>query len=128
MPPRRTRNYGPRRSKPGAGKAWLVGLLSVTTIAALLATAYLLRTVNVTEDTLTLVPASGPSAVQAILIDQSDPISQLQVQRLGQILDQVIEQASVGERIDLFVLAHDGTQSLAPVISLCRPKSEGNVL
>ena len=26
------------------------------------------------------------------------------------------------------MLAHDGTQSLAPVISLCRPKSDGNVL
>jgi len=96
-------------------------------IVALLGGSYWRHSVALEQDSTTLCPVTGPSAVNAILIDQSDPISPLQLQRLSQILDQTINDASVGERIDLYVLAHDSMQSLAPVISLCRPKSEGNM-
>jgi len=96
-------------------------------IICLLGGAYWRRAVTLQLDATSLCPVAGPSAVNAILIDQSDPISPLQIQRLSQILDQTIEEASVGERIDLYVLAHDSLQSVAPIISLCRPKSEGNM-
>ncbi|MGR3717020.1 MAG: hypothetical protein ACU0B1_09770 [Thermohalobaculum sp.] len=70
----------------------------------------------------------GPAGVHAILIDKSDPITPLQAQRARQILDAAIERAVVGERVDLYVLAENNNQAMRPVISLCRPKSNGSEL
>jgi hypothetical protein len=73
-------------------------------------------------------PISGPVAVHAVLLDQSDPISPLQVQRLRQRVNQIVDEAEIGERIDLYVLAANGMQAMVPRFSLCRPKSGGNML
>ena len=78
-------------------------------------------------DTATLCPSTGPVAVHAIMLDQSDPITPLQAQRLGQVVDKVVDGAAVGERIDLYVLTQDSAQALRPRLSLCRPKPEGNM-
>jgi hypothetical protein len=72
-------------------------------------------------------PIAGPVGVHAVLLDRSDPISPLQVQRLRQVINQAVNEAEIGERIDLYVLTADGTQAMAPRFSLCRPKSEGSM-
>src|SRR5689334_9023424 len=59
-------------------------------------------------------PRAGPVAVHAVLLDQSDPITPLQAQRLSQVIDRVVGEAEIGERIDLYVLTSDGTKALVP--------------
>jgi hypothetical protein len=75
-----------------------------------------------------MCPAGGPTAVHAVLLDRSDIITPLQAQRIRQVFDRIMDSADVGERIDLYVLAADEKQALAPKVSMCRPKSDGNML
>jgi hypothetical protein len=79
-------------------------------------------------DRETLCPASGPAGVHAVLIDRSDAITPLQAQRIRQVFERIMDSAAVGERIDLYVLAADETQALAPKLSMCRPQSDGSML
>jgi len=129
----RTRNAprGPRQRRDGGGStisAWLVGGLAILLISAILGGYTYLRLTKTAYDTATMCPIAGPAAVHAMLIDRSDPISPLQTQRLQQILRAIIDGAVVNERIDLYILSQDGLQSETPVVSLCRPPSEGNIL
>jgi len=105
----------------------LIGVSTAIVIAGV-GGGYWLRKTRVAVDEATMCPVAGPTAVHAILVDRSDAITPLQAQRLHQVLDRIVSEASVGERIDFYVLAGDGTQALAPVVSLCRPKSNGNDL
>jgi hypothetical protein len=106
----------------------LVGGLAVVLVLAILGGYAYVRFTRVSYDAVTMCPVAGPSAVHAVLIDRSDPISPLQTQRLQQILQGVIDGAVVNERVDLYILSPDGLQRATPVVSLCRPPSEGNFL
>lgn len=121
------RDYGVRQPKTGNGKTWALGLATVFIAAVGVGSLGWTQLNRVPLDTGTSCPIAGPTAVHAILLDQSDPITPLQAQRLSQIVDRVIDEASIGERIDLYVLTADGTQALTPRLSLCRPKSEGSI-
>lgn len=123
---RPVRDFGPRTSKPAQAKVWLLGFATVLLAAGALGFLGWSRMTHVDLVAATLCPVSGPTAVHAILLDQSDPITPLQAQRLGQIVDGVVDEAAIGERIDLYVLTPDATQALTPRLSLCRPKSEGS--
>jgi len=125
---RMTRNFGPQSSKPKQLKTWLVAGLAALLLAVAVALLFWTKTTRIEIDVATLCPVVGPVAVHAVLLDQSDPITPLQAQRLGQVVDRLVEEAAIGERIDLYVLARDGTAALTPRLSLCRPKSEGNKL
>jgi hypothetical protein len=120
------RTFGPRHARPAQTKTWLVGLVTVLTLACALGFVGWTKATHVDLDVTTLCPISGPTAVHAVLLDQSDPITPLQAQRLGQIVDKIVDDAEIGERIDFYVLTRDPTQALAPRLSLCRPKSEGS--
>jgi len=121
---------GPRQRRGGGSGvgAWLVGGLAVVLVLAILGGYAYLRFTRVSYDAATMCPMAGPSAVHAVLIDRSDPISALQTQRLQQILQGIIDGAVVNERVDLYILSPDGLQRATPVVSLCRPPSEGNFL
>jgi hypothetical protein len=97
-------------------------------MAAGVGASYWMRSNRSPLDPETMCSAAGPTSVHAVLLDRSDVITPLQAQRIRQVFDQIIENAAVGERIDLYVLAADGTQALAPKVTMCRPKSEGNEL
>lgn len=105
--------------------AW--SLLGGSLVAIIALVAYRYSTAPPKLDA-NMCPAGGPSAVHALLVDRSDPITPLQAQRVRQVLDAAIQDADVGERLDLYVLAGDGTQALTPQVSLCRPRSEGSEL
>jgi hypothetical protein len=121
------RRFGPSTASHAQTKVWLLGLLTVLIVAGALGLLGWSRATHIDLDTATLCPTSGPTAVHAILLDQSDPITPLQAQRLGQMVDKAVDEAGVGERIDLYVLTPDSTQALTPRLSLCRPKSEGSM-
>lgn len=124
---RPTRSFGPRRSGTAPARVWPLALATILIAGAAIGFLGWSRMTRVDLDTATLCPTSGPTAVHAILLDQSDPITPLQAQRLGQIVDRVVDEAAVGERIDLYVLTQDFTQAMLPRLSLCRPKSEGSM-
>ena len=102
--------------------------VSLAVVALMVGGYAMVRSNHVQVDAATLCPVTGPAAVHAVLLDRSDPITPLQAQRLRQVLNKAVDGAAIGERIDLYVLAGDGTQALSPVVSLCRPRSEGNAL
>jgi hypothetical protein len=123
-----SRRYGPRGRREGNLKPLLVLGASALAVAPLVGLKFWLNAQRVELIASTLCPIAGPTGVHAVLLDRSDPITPLQAQRLHQVLDKVVEDARVGQRIDLYVLAGDGTQALSPAVSLCRPKSDGNEL
>lgn len=121
---------GPRRRRRGSSSvaAVLVGGLAVLLILGAVGGYAYMRINQPTYDEATMCPTAGPSEVQALLIDRSDPISPLQAQRLEQILHRIVDDGPVNERIDLYILTANGLQSEKPVVSLCRPPSAGSYL
>ena len=121
---------GPKRRRRGSSSisAWLVGGLAVALILCTVGGYAYMRMNQPSYDAATMCPMSGPRAVQALLIDRSDPISPLQTQRLEQILHKLIDNGPVDGRIDLYILTANGLQSEHPVVSLCRPPSNGSYL
>lgn len=122
-----TRSFRPRAAPSASTKTWLLGISTVMIVVAVLGFLGWSRATHVELNAVTLCPTAGPVAIHAVLLDQSDPITPLQAQRLSQIVDKVIDEAAVGERIDLYVLTRDAAQALTPHLSLCRPKSEGSM-
>ncbi len=127
QPRMRTRGFGPRGSRPSQLKTWLVAMVTILIAGGALGFLGWSHATHVEQNVATLCPVSGPTAVHAILLDQSDPITPLQAQRLGQIVNKVIDEAGIGERIDFYVLTQDSAQAMTPRLSLCRPKSEGSM-
>jgi len=72
-------------------------------------------------DAATGCPAAGPTAIHAILIDRSDPISPLQGQQVRQAMDRYVKTAAIGERFDLYVANGDAVNVLTAVASVCNP-------
>jgi hypothetical protein len=64
---------------------------------------------------------SGPRAVHVVMVDQTDPISQLQAQRIQQIIQQYREVAAFGMRFDIYVVEGDTKTTLLPILSICSP-------
>ncbi len=116
-----------RQPENGNGKTWAFGIATVVIAAAGVGALGWTQLTHVPLESGTSCPVAGPVAVHAILLDQSDPITPVQAQRLSQVVDRIVDEAAIGERIDLYVLTVDGTQALIPRLSLCRPKSEGSI-
>lgn len=72
-------------------------------------------------DEATACPNTGPTAIHAILIDRSDPISPMQGQQVRQIVDRYVRGARVGERFELYVADSDAVNVLKPVAVVCNP-------
>lgn len=79
-------------------------------------------------DDASLCPKTGPTAIHAILVDRSDPITPLQQSRVRQVIDKAIADAPVGGRVAFYVSETDGVESLAPLIALCNPGREANLI
>jgi hypothetical protein len=128
-PPYRRPLAGRGLRQPGSGhaKSWAFGLLTLFIVASSAGLLGWTQLTRVPLDAGTSCPVAGPVGVHAVLLDQSDPITPLQAQRLAQVVDRLIDETAVGERIDLYVLTSDGTQAMTPRLSLCRPKPDGNV-
>lgn len=106
----------------------LLAVVGIALIVSLGSAWYWVSSKRVKLDAATNCPVSGPTAIHAILIDRSDPISPLQAQQVRQAIDRYINEAKVGERFDLFVADSDAVNVLRPVASVCNPGREGNEL
>ena len=125
------RRYGSARPSKKSERRflpWIIIIITVSTLGGIAGGSVWYRSTIPHIDADTMCPATGPLGVHAVLLDRSDPITPLQAERLRQVVDKAIGDASINERIDLYVLAGDGTQVAIPVASLCRPKADGNEL
>ncbi len=66
-------------------------------------------------------PLDGPRAVHAIMIDQSDPITEQQAQQIREYLVNVKKRASFGTRFDIYTFAGNTTDELRPILRVCSP-------
>lgn len=121
----RRRPRGTDRSPLWAGLALVAALVLV---AAFVAAQYWAKSQYVEIDGASLCPKNGPTAVTAVLVDRSDPLTPQQAQRVQQVLDRVVEEAPVGGRVALYVAEADAFTRLAPILALCNPGSEANPL
>jgi hypothetical protein len=116
-----------RRSRIKSDK--LVGILWFLLGAAMLAAFgigwYVLSAAHVVIDTATNCPKGGPTAVQVVLIDRSDPITPQQGQRVRQYIDEQANRAKPGTRFDLYVADSDAVNVLKPTASVCS-SGQGN--
>ena len=116
-----------RRGTTSGGERWKIVLLISITILLLgggLAAYILTRSDPI--DKASLCPQAGPTGIHAILIDRSDPISELQATKVRQNLERAIFDARAGTRVELFVADSDGLTRPTSVISLCNPGRDAN--
>lgn len=128
MPPPRL--SGRRRGNDrGAGiKFWIVLMSGFLIIGGMVGSGIYYQNARTRVNATSPCPLRGPTAVHAILIDRSDPISPLQADRLRQMINQVTRHMPVGGRIDMYVADSNGWRTLRPVVSLCNPGNTANPL
>jgi hypothetical protein len=110
---------------------WAAYALMAVMIAGVLGVGGLLawrRATAVVRDKVSSCPITGPVAVHAVLVDNSDPLTPLQAQRLAQRVEIIAHSAALDERVDYYLLTAGGDAVAAPEVSLCRPPSDGNAL
>ena len=127
MGPSRTRRPGRRPDRSNLW-AWLASAAALALLALYIGASFWAREQRVEIDEASLCPKSGPTAVTAVLVDRSDPLSPQQAQRVRQVLDQVVNEAPVGGRVALYVAEADAFAALPPVLALCNPGVEANPL
>ncbi len=123
MTARRRRRNGPG-SKNAAGVA-LIALAGAAIISALIG-FYIVNANKPVLDQLSLCDQSGPSALTAILIDATDPISPIQRASIANRVTALTSEIALGERIDVFEI-RDADRVLEPRMGLCRPASSSEV-
>lgn len=71
-------------------------------------------------DPITFCPKSGPVAVHAILIDRTDPLSQIQLEALRREIFHRAQLVSKHEAFRVYEVGHGGVL-LNPVVDVCNP-------
>lgn len=120
------------RSRSGPARdSWKMALVLVVTVGLLAgggAFWWWAKGKRIDIDSATLCPRSGATAVHAVLIDRSDPISGLQATRVRQVLDRAVADIAIGGLLTLYVAESDGVEALRPVLALCNPGRDANPL
>lgn len=75
-----------------------------------------------TYDQATLCPSPGPTAAMIVLLDLTDPLSNVQASRLSALLDNMIDKAPAGTMISLGVVS-EYNENWGARFSLCKPES-----
>lgn len=124
--PRRRRSggniIGHRRSSGGQSNVlWsvmLVGLLAFIGLGG----AWVYRTLGSRGhlDEKTLCPTDGPAGLTVILLDLTDPLTEVQASRLRGLLTEEIERAPVATMVSIGVVS-ELPQNWGPRFALCKP-------
>jgi hypothetical protein len=81
-----------------------------------------IKKIKVTLDVATHCPTTGPTLVQVLLFDRSDPISGQQARRIRQVVHQLRSAAQFGTRFDIYTFDGDEKWVLAPQLTICSPE------
>lgn len=103
-----------------------LGAFGILLIFGLIAGNHWVRTAKQKTDAETLCPLSGPKAVHALIIDRSDPITELQAQRVKQVVHVLKTNAEFGKRFDIYTFVSKPGQALEPVLRICSPGKPEN--
>ncbi len=108
----------------------IAGVLTLTAALLGAAAAFYIWTTwtKIPIDEATLCPQAGPSAIHAVLVDRSDPITPLQQARIRQVIDRIVSDSPIGGRVAFYLSESDGIETLKPLISLCNPGKDANPL
>lgn len=119
------------RSSKAGRKDKAVGLvlaaLGTVLVAALAAVAWVVAH-QAPPNPETNCPREGPREIHLILVDQSDPVTGLQAQRIRQEMARLKTGAAPGTRFDVFTFQGDTSAELPPVVTVCAPKRDANEL
>lgn len=115
--PRNSKRKSARKDKALGAVLTMVGAIL---IAALVGAVWWVGQ-RVPLDPETNCPREGPNSVQLVLIDQSDPVTGLQAQRVRQEITRLKATALPGTRFDIFSFEGDTSNELRPLLSICVP-------
>jgi hypothetical protein len=112
-----------RRKKSGLSDAQTGVLLSFIGLALIVGFVVVWWKVTQREPLLDNNCArSGPSSIHVIMVDRSDPISGQQAQRIRQYINDLKENASPGDRFDVYTFEGDTKNVLEPILVICAPQ------
>jgi hypothetical protein len=117
-----------RAKKSDRRNAAILMVLGISLIAGLGGAAFYARSARVELDPNTNCPMSGPSAIHAVLIDRSDPISPQQAQRIRQWAQLLKRDAAQATRFDIYTFEGDSQAELHPVLSVCSTQQDADPL
>ncbi|NIY97330.1 MAG: hypothetical protein HWE39_00990 [Oceanospirillaceae bacterium] len=80
------------------------------------------------QDPESLCLETGAVAQLVILIDETDPLTLTQLNFARTRIDRMIEEADVGTRISIGIVAPDAAEREAAFVSICRPAEQANAL
>jgi hypothetical protein len=96
-------------------------VLGVVLIASLVGISWWVKNSKPKLDAESNCPSTGPVAVHAIMVDQSDPISGQQAQQVREFLGQVTKSAAFGTRFDFYTFEGNTSDELIPILRICAP-------
>ncbi len=99
----------------------LLGAIGIVLMMLIGGGVWWVRSTKVHLDAATNCPQSGPRAVEVIMIDRSDPISEQQAQRIRQEVQRLKDLAQFGTRFDLYNFEGNQTNALLPEAQVCAP-------
>jgi hypothetical protein len=103
-------------------------VVGVVLVGLMAATAWLVTSSRPALDAQTNCPLAGPTSIRIVIIDQSDPISTQQAQRVRQEVSLLKENAQFGDRFDVYTFEGQVEAELRPILSLCSPGRDANPL
>lgn len=116
--------HGKGRSDGGLNLKTAGGWLLVATVAAVLVAGFVYLTERRAEtaqlDPNTFCPRSGPTSVQAVLIDRSDPLTELQLEALRRHVMYWAEQVPKYGALRIYEVGVGGAL-LRPTVDICNP-------
>jgi uncharacterized membrane protein len=95
--------------------------LGTLLIGLLAGGAWWIRHSTPVVDAETNCPINGPTVVNVLIFDRSDPISGQQAQRVRFAVDELKHSANFGYRFDIYTFEGDNKTALEPVLKICNP-------
>ena len=112
------------RSAARTDKGTLIGALLVVVVAVILAYGFVYLNQRRSElaqlDPSTLCPVKGPVAVESVLIDRTDPLTEIQLESLKDLITAQAEQVPKFGAFRVYEVGVGGSL-LGPVLTVCNP-------
>lgn len=124
----------PRRSRPRISRhrrsernMKLLGAACIAVVIAAVAAAFLFMPKHRELDPQTWCPTSGPTSITAVLLDQTDSISDVTAQDIARRLTDYLGDIPTGGLVEFFGVSQNPSAAATALIELCNPGSPDEV-